>query len=127
MSFSVENGVVHHEFLPEDQTVDKEYLGVMIYLREAIRQKKGFVGKHLVDFAPWKHIAAQWHHCPRIFDHERNEYPPVAIFRFDRAKKTLGEPLCSSRKDVMEKLKKALIKLSDQGFLVFQSVKFYIY
>ena len=34
-------GVVHHEFLPEDQTVSKEYcLGVMRRLREAIRKKK---------------------------------------------------------------------------------------
>ena len=34
-------GVVHHEFLPEGQTVNKEYyLGVMRRLREAIRQKK---------------------------------------------------------------------------------------
>ena len=34
-------GVVHHEFLPEGQTVNKEYyLGVMRRLREAIRQKR---------------------------------------------------------------------------------------
>ena len=34
-------GVVHHEFLPEGQTVNKEYyLGVMGRLREAIRQKR---------------------------------------------------------------------------------------
>jgi len=35
------DGIVHHEFLPEDQTVNKEYyLGVMRRLREAVRQKK---------------------------------------------------------------------------------------
>ena len=34
-------GVVHHEFLPEGQTVNKEYYsGVMRLLREAIRQKR---------------------------------------------------------------------------------------
>ena len=34
-------GFVHHEFLPEGQTVNKEYyLGVMRRLREAIRQKR---------------------------------------------------------------------------------------
>ena len=34
-------GVVHHEFLPEGQNVNKEYyLGVMRRLREAIRQKR---------------------------------------------------------------------------------------
>ena len=34
-------GVVHHEFLPEGQTVNKEYhLGVIKRFREAIRQKR---------------------------------------------------------------------------------------
>ena len=51
-------GVVHYEFLPEGQTVNKEYyLGVMRYLREAIRKKRPDLWKnnswilHL-DFAP---------------------------------------------------------------------------
>jgi len=35
------NGIVHHKFLPESQTVNKEYyLGVMRRLREAVRQKR---------------------------------------------------------------------------------------
>jgi len=35
------NGIVHHEFLPEGQTVNNEYyLGVMRCLREAVRQKR---------------------------------------------------------------------------------------
>lgn len=35
------NGVVHHEFLPKGQTINKEYyLGVMKRLREAIRKKR---------------------------------------------------------------------------------------
>jgi len=35
------NGIVHHEFLPEGQTVNKEYyLDVMRRLREAVRQKR---------------------------------------------------------------------------------------
>ena len=34
------NGIVHHEFLPRDQTVNKEYyLEVQRRLREAIRKK----------------------------------------------------------------------------------------
>ncbi|XP_018046790.1 PREDICTED: histone-lysine N-methyltransferase SETMAR-like [Atta colombica] len=34
-------GIVHYEFLPEDQTVNKEYyLGVMRCLREAVRQTR---------------------------------------------------------------------------------------
>ena len=39
-------GVVDHEFLPEGQTVNKEYyLGVMRRLREAIRQKDRICGQ----------------------------------------------------------------------------------
>ena len=35
------NGVVHHELLPQDRTVNKEfYLEIMRRLREAIRQKR---------------------------------------------------------------------------------------
>ena len=35
------NGIVHHKFLSEGQTVNKEYyLGVMRRLREAVRQKR---------------------------------------------------------------------------------------
>jgi len=35
------NDIVHHEFLPEGQTVNKEYyLSVIRRLREAVRQKK---------------------------------------------------------------------------------------
>ena len=39
-------GVVHHEFLPEGHTVNKEYyLGVMRRLREAVRQKDRIFGQ----------------------------------------------------------------------------------
>ena len=35
------NGVVHHEFLPKGQTINKQfYLGVMRRLRQTIRQKR---------------------------------------------------------------------------------------
>ena len=35
------NGVVHHEFLPQDRTVNKErYLEAIRRLREVIRQKR---------------------------------------------------------------------------------------
>lgn len=44
--FMDHNGIVHHEFLPEGQTVNKEYyLGVMRRLREAIRQKRKVCGQ----------------------------------------------------------------------------------
>lgn len=46
--------MVHHEFLPEKETANREYyLGVMSRLREAICQKRtAFLGKQLMDFAP---------------------------------------------------------------------------
>ncbi|XP_018046239.1 PREDICTED: uncharacterized protein LOC108685782 [Atta colombica] len=41
MIFMDYNGIVHHEFLPEGQIVNKEYyLGVMKRLREAVHQKR---------------------------------------------------------------------------------------
>jgi len=41
MVFMDYNGIVYHEFLPEGQTVNKEYyLDVMRRLREAVRQKR---------------------------------------------------------------------------------------
>jgi len=47
------NGIVHHEFLPKGQTINKEYyLGVMRRLCEAVRQKRKDLCKQLVDFAP---------------------------------------------------------------------------
>ena len=48
------NGIVHHEFLPRGQTVNKEYyLQVQRRLREAIRKKTpGFVQKQFMAFAP---------------------------------------------------------------------------
>ena len=45
-------GVVHYEFLPTGQTVNKEYyLSVMRHLREAIRKKTGIMSQQLLDFA----------------------------------------------------------------------------
>ena len=43
--------VVHHEFLPEGQTVNKEYyLGIMRRVREAIRQKDRICGQTTCGF-----------------------------------------------------------------------------
>ncbi|UYV63011.1 hypothetical protein LAZ67_2002842 [Cordylochernes scorpioides] len=48
-----EAGVVHHEFLPQGRTVNKEYyLQVMRNLREAIRQKRPDLWKNKNDNAP---------------------------------------------------------------------------
>ena len=46
------NGVVHHEFLPQGHTANKEYyLEVMRRLREEIRQKRNkIVEKPIVNF-----------------------------------------------------------------------------
>jgi len=44
-------GIVHHEYLPEGQTVNKEYyLGVMRCLREAVRQKRKVCGQTIRGF-----------------------------------------------------------------------------
>ncbi|UYV78510.1 hypothetical protein LAZ67_16001822 [Cordylochernes scorpioides] len=44
-------GVVHHEFLPQGRTVNKEYyLQVMRNLREAIRQKRPICGRTKIGF-----------------------------------------------------------------------------
>lgn len=49
-----DRGVIYHEFLPEGQTVNKEYyLAVLRRLREAIRpETAGFVSRQFVDFSP---------------------------------------------------------------------------
>ena len=45
------NGVVHHEFMPQGRTVNKEYyLQVMHRLREAIRQKRTELWKNNHEF-----------------------------------------------------------------------------
>ena len=48
------NGVVHHEFLPQGRTVNKEYCHkVLPRQREAIRQKRTeLCKKPIMDFAP---------------------------------------------------------------------------
>ncbi|GFY32218.1 mariner Mos1 transposase [Trichonephila clavipes] len=39
--FFVTDGIVHHEYAPQDQTVNKEfYLDIMRRLREAVRRKR---------------------------------------------------------------------------------------
>ena len=65
------NGVVHHKFLPKDQTINKQYyLGVMRRLREAIRQKRPDL---------WESSNAHNAIVIRNFlTQERNEYHPTA-------------------------------------------------
>ena len=56
-------GVMHYEFLPTAQTVNKKYyLSVMRHLCEAIRKRgTGIMGQQLLDFAPRQCTVA---HCP---------------------------------------------------------------
>ena len=50
--FLVYNSMVHHGFLPQDHTVNKEYyLEVMCRLREAAETHR-IVGKQIMDFPP---------------------------------------------------------------------------
>lgn len=114
------NGVVHHEFLPGGQTVNKEYyLGVMRRLREAIRQKrpqlwqnKSWILHH--DNAP-SHNA----HLIRDFLAKNNtitiqqpanspDLAPCDFFLFDRVKKPLRGTRFTSKEEVMEKSVNAL-------------------
>ncbi|UYV78250.1 hypothetical protein LAZ67_16000683 [Cordylochernes scorpioides] len=66
-------GVVHHEFLPQGRTVNKEYyLQVMRNLREAIRQKRPDLWKNknwlLHHDNPCSHIVA----CARLFGQKQH-------------------------------------------------------
>ncbi|UYV78697.1 K02A2.6-like [Cordylochernes scorpioides] len=73
-SITTPRGVVHHEFLPQGRTVNKEYyLQVMRNLREAIRQKRPDLWKHKNwllhhDNAPAHTLLA----CARLFGQKQH-------------------------------------------------------
>ena len=86
MVFMDYRGVVHHEFLPEGQTVNREYnLDVMRRLREAIRQK-------------------------------RPNLAPCDFFLFGRLKKPLRGTRYSTRDEVMEQSKMALMAIPQTDY-----------
>ena len=107
-------GVVHHEFLPEGQTANKEYyLGVMRRLREAIRQKRPDLWAN----NSWilHHDNAPSHNAIVIREHlAKNEMntiqqppnlpdmAPCDFFLFGRLKKPLRGTRYSTRDEVME-------------------------
>jgi len=117
------NGIVHHEFLPEGQTINKKYyLGVMRRLREAVRQKR----KDLWANNSWilHHDNAPSHSAIIIREfltkNEMNiiqqpsnssDIAPCDFFLFDRVKKLLRGTRFNSRKEVMEKSKMALMAI----------------
>lgn len=109
------HGVVHHEFLPDGQTVTKEYyLGVMKRLREAVRNKRPDL---------WKDNSWILHHdntpshnaiIVRAFLAKNNtntiqqpsdspDLAPCDFFLFDRLKKSLRVTRFNSRQEGMNK------------------------
>lgn len=121
--FMDHNGIVHHEFLPEGQTVNKEYyLGVMRRLREAIRQKRKDLWANnswilYNDNAP-SHSAIiirefLTKNGTNTIQQPSNspDLAPCDFFLFDRVKKPLRGTRFNSRKEVMEKSKTALMAI----------------
>lgn len=125
------NGVVHHEFLPEGQTVNKDYyLGVMERLREAIRQKRPDLWRD----NSWilHHDNAPSHNAIiiRNFLAKNNtntiqqpanspDLAPCDFFLFNKVKKPL-RGCFSSREEIIDKSKRALLAIPEveymQGF-----------
>jgi len=115
------NDIVHHEFLPEGQTVNKEYyLSVMRHSRKTVRQKR----KDLWANNSWilHHDNAPLHSAIIIREflikNETNtiqqpsnspDIAPCDFFLFDRVKKSLWGTRFNSRKEIMEKSKMTLI------------------
>lgn len=114
------NGVVHHEFLPEGKTVNKEYyLGVMRRLREAIRRKRpelwaenSWILHH--DNAPSHNAIIIRNFFTKNATNTIQQPPnspdlaPCDFFLFNRVKKPLRGTRFSSREEVMEKSQEAL-------------------
>ena len=110
-------GVVHHEFLPEGQTVDREYyLGVMRRLREEFAKKKpdfwannSWILHH--DNAPSPNAIVIREHLAKNEMNTIQQAPnspdlaPCDFFLFSRLKKPLRGTRYSTRDEVMEKSK----------------------
>jgi len=116
------NDVVHHEFLPKNQTVNKEYyLGVMRRLREAIRLQR----KDLWTNTSWilHQDNAPSHNAIIIRISHQNvmntipqppnspDLAPCDFFLFDQLKKPLRGTRFSSRKEIIQKSKTALMDI----------------
>ena len=126
--FTDNRGVMHHEFLPEGQTVNKEYdLGVMRRLREAIRQKRPDLWAN----NSWilHHDNAPSHNAIVIREHlaknemntiqqppNSSDLAPYDFFLFDRLKKPLRGTRYSTRDEVMEKSEMALMAIPQTDY-----------
>ncbi len=114
------NGVVHHEFLPDGQTVNKEYyLGVMRRLREAIRKKRPQLWQNNSWILHHDNAPSHNAHLIREFLAKNNtitiqqpanspDLAPCDFFLFDRVKKPLRGTRFTSKEEVMEKSLNAL-------------------
>ena len=125
-------GVVHHEFLPEGQTVNKEYyLGVMRRFREAIRQKRpdlwannSWILHH--DNAPSHNAIVIREHLAKNGTNTIQQPPnlpdlaPCDFFLFGRFKKPLRGTRYSTRDEVMEKAKMALMAIPETNLWLYR-------
>lgn len=121
-------GVVFHEFLPQGETVNKVYyLGLMRRLREAIRQKR----PDLWENNSWilHHDNAPSHNAIIIREHlakngtntiqqppNSPDLAPCDFFLFDRLKKPLRGTRFSTRDEIMEKSKMALMAIPQTDY-----------
>ena len=121
-------GAVHHEFLPEGQTDNKEYyLGVMRCLREAIRQKRPDLWANNSwilhdDNAPSYNAIVIREHLAKNKTNSIQQLPtspdlaPCDVFLFGRLKKPLCGTRYSTRDEVMEKSKMALMAIPQNDY-----------
>ena len=118
-------GVVHHEFLPAGQTVNKKYyLGVMRRLREAIRQKRPDLWENhsYHDNAPSHNAIVIREHLAKNETNTIQQPPnlpdlaPCDFFLFGRLKKPLRGTRYSTRDEVMEKSKMALMAIPQTDY-----------
>ena len=121
-------GVVHHEFLPEGQTVNKEYYsGIMRRLREEIHQKRpdlwannSWILHH--DNAPSHNAIVIRENLPKNETNIIQQPPnspvlaPCNFFLFGRLKKPLCGTRYSNRDEVMEKSKMALMAIPQTDY-----------
>ena len=121
-------GVVHHEFLPEGQTANKKYyLGVMIRLREAIRQKRpdlwannSWILHH--DNAPSHNAIVIREHLAKNETNTIQQPPnspdlsPCDFFLFGRLKKPLRGTRYSTLDEIMEKSNMALMAIPQTDY-----------
>ena len=91
------DGLVHHEYIPRGQTVNKEfYKTVLQCLRNAVRRPPWEVAFRQLNPAPWQCPYSQGHHHKWISGETQHSVPPTPSplpwphsVRFPQLKKTM--------------------------------------